>query len=119
MTTDSIAANGRVDRPVREAWCPVCLGNRPSLPAPAEGTCSHCYNHLMKPCQDCTHYYSGSIGEMHVGMPCCKGDPEGRKYDWNWARRNDNLCGSMGAWASFPNATLCGSREAGNESAAG
>lgn len=47
---------------------------------------------------------SGSIGGMHVGMPCCKGGPEGRKYGWHWSRRNEKLCESMGAWASFPNA---------------
>lgn len=28
-------------------WCPVCAAPRISLPAPAEGTCSHCSNHLM------------------------------------------------------------------------
>lgn len=28
-------------------WCPVCEAPRISLPAPAEGTCSHCNNHLM------------------------------------------------------------------------
>jgi len=28
-------------------YCPVCRRDRPSLPAPAEGTCSHCYNHLQ------------------------------------------------------------------------
>lgn len=28
-------------------WCPVCSAPRISLPAPAEGTCSHCNNHLM------------------------------------------------------------------------
>lgn len=83
---------------IREAWCPVCMTNRPSLPAPAEGNCAHCYNHLMKPCQECAHYYSGSIGGMQVGMPACKGDPEGRKYDWHWARRNEILCGSGGNW---------------------
>lgn len=28
-------------------WCPVCDAPRRSLPAPAEGTCTHCYNHLL------------------------------------------------------------------------
>jgi hypothetical protein len=56
-----------------------------------------------RPCQECSNYYSGKLGGMNVGVPFCKGDPDGRKYDWNFARRNENLCGSSGRWASFPN----------------
>lgn len=29
-------------------WCPSCLCERESLPPPAEGSCAHCCNHLMK-----------------------------------------------------------------------
>lgn len=28
-------------------YCPVCRTNRHSLPGPAEGNCSHCFNHLL------------------------------------------------------------------------
>ena len=84
-----------------EGFCPVCLTHRPSLPEPAHGTCAYCYNHLMVPCQNCKHFYGGSIGGMHVGMPACNGSPNGRKYDFHWARRNDNLCGPEGKWAEF------------------
>jgi len=89
----------------REAFCPVCRTNRPSLPAPAEGTCAYCFNHLMKPCQDCTHYDSGLFGDTAIGTSSCGGAPDKRKYDWRYARQNEGLCGPGGHWADFTGKT--------------
>lgn len=45
---EASAVDGVVMRDPGHGYCPVCEQIRQSLPAPAEGCCSHCYNHLMK-----------------------------------------------------------------------
>lgn len=106
MTQETLMAQGPVERNVREhiGYCPVCETNTPSLPNPAEGTCSYCMNHLMKACDSCANFKSARVGNLIVGMDRCKGAPDKREYDPRWARRNENLCGAGGAWAVFPNA---------------
>ena len=100
MSTAPIA-QGPVDVNVREhiGYCPVCETHRPSLPAPAEGTCAYCYNHLMKPCEDCANYRATKGGE-----PVCAGSPRAETWTAWFARRSDDHCGASGTWAVFPNA---------------
>jgi hypothetical protein len=94
------AVGGQVERRFREreAWCPVCLCNRPSLPAPAEGPCAYCMNHLMRPCSDCANYRETSGGE-----PICAGSPRSEMWTAWFARRSDDHCGAAHAWAAFSN----------------
>lgn len=35
---------------VDDGYCPTCARFRTSLPAPSEGTCPHCFNHLVCGC---------------------------------------------------------------------
>lgn len=95
---------GPVDRSVREriGFCPVCMVDRPSIPAPAEGICAHCYNHLMKPCSDCSSYMHQDVVD-----PVCFGQ-DGHRYSALYARRHDDLCGAEGKWAVIPNGEVSG-----------
>ena len=74
MNQEHMPAQGPVDVNVREriGYCPVCETHRPSLPAPAEGTCAFCHNHLMKPCRECLNHDATGNGEQR-----CKGSPAG------------------------------------------
>ena len=60
---------------MKTGFCPVCGVIRESLPAPAEGTCAYCYNHLMHsecgPCKGWNTYDENGIGPCGTNASVC------------------------------------------------
>ena len=89
-------------------YCPNCGTETESLPSPAEGTCARCYAHRMKSCKECDNFVSSRHGGLIVGMDRCKGSPDGRWFDWHYARHSETKCGAFAAWGKFPKMKVSG-----------
>ena len=97
------AACGGSDLTAELGYCPVCGTDTESLPEPAAGTCSRCFNHQMKSCRECENFVSSKIGGLSVGVDRCKGSPDGRWFDWHYARHSETKCGAGAKWGKFTN----------------
>ena len=83
-------------------YCPHCKQDTISLPAPADGTCSECFCHQMKPCNECDHFVQDVVeNDIVKRLSFCAGDPSGSAHDWRDARKCDSMCGAGGKWANF------------------